>query len=114
MIIKDEIRRIWQRALESYTYAEKLGKEGKYQEVINELDFAVVHACTAVIKLSEELKNPEIKDAVLVILTEWAERATAISKGKQHPTTKETIERAFNSLKCLYDAAPLGILQPLK
>lgn len=114
MLIKEEIRKDWENALELISAAEKLREDGAYQEVINQVDSAVLSGINAIKKLSVELKSPELEDKASIVIYDWGERAISISQGKRHPTTKETIEFGFKLLNNLYDAVPLGALKPLK
>jgi hypothetical protein len=114
MLIKEEIRRCWESALKNFGDAEKLEKEGNFHEAADKALWAVMLGFETIRKLSEELKDPALKDTALIVIADWVERRMAIDAGKQHSTIKETLEWAFKLLTRLYDAAPLGVLQPLK
>jgi len=115
MLLKDEIRQCWESALKNFSDAEKLEKEEHFREAVDKALWAVSLGFETIMKLSEELKDPALKDTATIVIADWVERRMAIDAGKQHYTTKETLEWAFKSLKRLYDAAPLGVLEePLK
>lgn len=115
MLIKEEIRRCWEGALKALRDAEKLEKEGKFHEAVDKALWALLLGFEAVISLSEELKDPALKDTAIIVVSDWVERRMGLDAGREHHTTKETLEWAFKWLRRLYDAVPLGVLQePLR
>jgi len=114
MLIAEDIRQCWESALKNLRDAEKLEREENFHEAVDQAILAVMLGSGAVMKLSAELKDPALKDTASSVVADWVERRMAIDSGKQRYTTGETLEWALKSLERLYDAAPLGALQPLK
>jgi hypothetical protein len=111
MLIEQEISQNWERVLKSFTNVEKLEKEGKWREAVNMAEYVVLLGCAVIIQLSEEQKNPTLKDTASYVCADWVE---AIDAGKQQSIRKEPSKWAFKLLKRLYDAAPPSALLPLK
>jgi len=112
--MKPELYEKWEKVLSSFNNAEKLAKDGNYNEAENEAVCAFIFGVKAIIELSKEMGIDDLNVITGNAKREWMEREPAWEMGGKHHTPKENIDWTRKTLKRLFDELPPDTFRPFE